>query len=172
MREYALLKLIEMAGKIDSRKRIQKTSYVLQQLGYPLPDRFIWHHFGPYSHELAALLDELVSLGFVDQEQQTSRSGHRFRYALTADGHLALSNFEKGERGQTLVRTFTSVFEKLQQIVDAAYPLRTLELGASLLYWRHRAQSEDAAAEIVSKSKGAPRDSRQFKEAMSLAAQW
>jgi hypothetical protein len=47
-------------GRLVGRTRFQKTMYLLGQLGVRVPFEFEYHHYGPYSAELADALDAAV----------------------------------------------------------------------------------------------------------------
>jgi uncharacterized protein YwgA len=57
MNDYWLAKLIASVEEVDSRKRLQKSIYLLQFLkGFPLKLDYFLHFYGPYSWELADLI--------------------------------------------------------------------------------------------------------------------
>jgi uncharacterized protein YwgA len=51
MTRYQLAKLVEWAGTLRTRKRLQKVVFMLQAAGCPFDDGFGLHHFGPYSSD-------------------------------------------------------------------------------------------------------------------------
>ena len=62
MNRYQLAKLVEWAGCLHTRKRLQKLVYMLQSAGCPLEAEFTLHHYGPYSQEIAGLSDAMVRI--------------------------------------------------------------------------------------------------------------
>ena len=64
MTRYQLAKLVEWAGTLNSRKRLQKVVFMLQAAGCPLQAEFYLNHYGTYSLEdVTRLTDEMVRLG-------------------------------------------------------------------------------------------------------------
>jgi len=68
MRDYWLAKLISSVTEVDSRKRLQKSIYLLQRAGCPLHFSYILHYYGPYSFDLAGLIEQLKGSGVVAEE--------------------------------------------------------------------------------------------------------
>lgn len=61
--------LIEVAGgEIVGKVRLQKVVYLLDQLGMNSGFSYDYHHYGPYSAELADQLDEELSFGRVNED--------------------------------------------------------------------------------------------------------
>ena len=67
MKDYWLAKLIDSVTEVDSRKRLQKAIYLLQLAGCPLQCEYILHYYGPYSFELAGLIDQLKGADIIDE---------------------------------------------------------------------------------------------------------
>lgn len=92
--DFVHLTLAAMGGEIKGRTKLQKTVYflgvianALEGLGYRA------HFYGPYSAEVADAMDQLKSLGFVDQNVASAggcdASGFevaRYDYKLTSQG--------------------------------------------------------------------------------------
>ncbi len=68
MRDYWLAKLISSITEVDSRKRLQKSIYLLQRAGCPLRFSYILHYYGPYSFDLAGLIEQLKGSSVVAKE--------------------------------------------------------------------------------------------------------
>lgn len=61
-------------GEIAGKVRFQKIVYLLNQLGFESGFEFEYHHYGPYSEELAEVLSDEVSMGHlkvVDKRRKT-----------------------------------------------------------------------------------------------------
>lgn len=65
---YQLLVFLEDAEKIHGRKRFQKMIHLLTSSGMPFGFKFRYHHYGPYSSQLQAEVDQLVRQGYVKEE--------------------------------------------------------------------------------------------------------
>jgi len=103
MKDYWLAKLVSSVGEVDSRKRLQKAIYLLQLHGSPLACDYILHYYGPYSFELASLIDQLNSAGIIEETPEPLAPGVvRYRSAVTEPGKKALNKFEQSDRGRQL----------------------------------------------------------------------
>ncbi len=69
MTRYQLAKLIALSGSISSRKRIQKTVQLLQTAGCDFKLDFTLHRYGPYSFELAGLMNEMTASGILEETE-------------------------------------------------------------------------------------------------------
>jgi len=49
--------LLRRVKAIETRKKVQKIVHILQVMGAPFPERYDFHHYGPYSSELAREID-------------------------------------------------------------------------------------------------------------------
>lgn len=72
-----LLAQIFEAGdnEIVGRIRLQKIAYLLQQKSGGTDLFFTYHHYGPYSRELAASLDRGVAFGEIEEREHETRQG-------------------------------------------------------------------------------------------------
>jgi hypothetical protein len=66
-------------GKLD----MQKSLYFMKELGYLIPFNFRWVKLGPYSHELASVLDRLTIQGYLKYDGEYKISEKHFRYVQT-----------------------------------------------------------------------------------------
>jgi uncharacterized protein YwgA len=62
-------------GEIVGKVRLQKTVYLLDQLGVPTEFSFSYHHYGPYSDELAEVVDDDVIFRRVKAERRRRSDG-------------------------------------------------------------------------------------------------
>lgn len=133
MKDYWLAKLISSVGEVDSRKRLQKSVYLLQLAGCPLKCAYILHYYGPYSFELAGLIDQLDGANIIEEAPELTGFGTRYRASITDRGRKALGNIEKTKRGRSLlskIKPFVLRFEKLNQ-----EDVWVLELAATVAYF-------------------------------------
>ena len=72
-----LLAQIFQAGdnEVVGRIRLQKIAYLLQQKVGGTDLFFTYHHYGPYSRELAASLDRGVAFGEIEERERETRQG-------------------------------------------------------------------------------------------------
>ncbi len=73
--DFVHLTLAAMGGEIQGRTKLQKTVYFLGVITDSLDGLgYRPHFYGPYSFEVADAIDQLKSLGFVDQNVATAGS--------------------------------------------------------------------------------------------------
>jgi len=70
-------------GRLVGKTRLQKSAYLLESLGIGFDLDFEYHHYGPYSEELASLADDARALGFLDVEWKRTADGSE--YAIYRD---------------------------------------------------------------------------------------
>lgn len=63
-----ILRLVDALGRVEGRKKLQKIVHILQAKGHDFPQKFGYLHYGPFSSEVAAEVDALVSGELVHQE--------------------------------------------------------------------------------------------------------
>jgi uncharacterized protein YwgA len=69
--EMKLARVIEAAGGIDGRVKMQKIVYLLTVMGYDLPFRdFVIRKQGPFSRAVSVSADLLTKGGFVEQTEK------------------------------------------------------------------------------------------------------
>ncbi len=80
--DYLLLNLFNMTGKIDGRKKLQKTVYLLGCAGLDIPFDYEYHYYGPYSSQLQEELYYLVDRGLLEEIYDDST----YSYHITPKG--------------------------------------------------------------------------------------
>ncbi len=166
MKDYWLAKLIAAAGGVDSRKRLQKTVYLLQLAGCPLECDYLLHYYGPYSFELAGLVDQLHGAAIIDETREPLSSGAlRYRSAVTERGKAALETFENTAKGHQLLGQIEPFLDKFKEL--GAKDLWTLELAATVAFY-HAGNWREAKEKTAGFKKVAP-DDRRLDEAVKLA---
>ena len=83
MNRYQLAKIVDWAGTLDTRKRMQKVVYLLQVAGCPLGADYTLHHYGPYSHDVARLTDEMVQASLLAEKASSNAVGQQYSYSLS-----------------------------------------------------------------------------------------
>src|SRR5437879_386912 len=102
MTRYQLAKLVQWAGTLRTRKKLQKVVYLLKQAGCPLDDAFGLHHFGPYSSDVAERADEMTNIGLLHEERIGNLAGQQYNYTLTKDALSHLTALEATPQGKAL----------------------------------------------------------------------
>lgn len=134
MTKYQLAKLILMAGGLRTRKRIQKTVHLLQAAGCPLDAEFRMHFYGPYSQEVAGLLDEMSTEGILTETAHTFEQGARYDYEFSGRYLPSLQQFEATLEGQRQMKELLAYEDDLRYL--ASEDVRTIELAATMVLFR------------------------------------
>jgi len=168
MDRYQMVKLVEWAGTLRTRKRLQKVVYLLQCAGCPLEAEFTLHHYGPYSFEVARLADELVQAGLLMETEGVNPAGREFSYALgeRAEKLLGLAADEAG------VPDYHEEFERHRPLAEQLLregDLRKLEYASTIAYFYDLQDDWDVALSKAAKFKNQKQNSPQMQEALSLA---
>lgn len=156
MKDYWLAKLISSVTEVDSRKRLQKSIYLLQQhTGCPLHLNYILHYYGPYSFELAGLIDQLKGAGIIDESAtQTGFGNIRYKSKINIRGTQVLTNFEKTEDGKQAMAKITPFTPRFKDLNEK--DPWVLELAATVAYFYEgdwaKAQKQTATFKKLSKN--------------------
>ncbi|WP_027723968.1 YwgA family protein [Tuberibacillus calidus] len=89
-----LLRLIQYAGEVTGRKKLQKILYILKKLDFPFREKYEFHFYGPYSEELSLQIEELCNLNLLSEVREDKGGYHQYRYSLTQEGERFLSYYE------------------------------------------------------------------------------
>jgi len=89
-----LLRLIQYAGEVTGRKKLQKILYILKKLDFPFREIYEFHFYGPYSEELSLQIEELCNLNLLSEVREDKGGYHQYRYSLTQEGERFLSYYE------------------------------------------------------------------------------
>jgi uncharacterized protein YwgA len=166
MKDYWLAKLIRSVSEVDSRKRLQKAIYLLQVSGCPLKCDYILHYYGPYSFEVAGLIDQLSGARII-QETPERRGPDvvQYRSAITEYGRKALDDFEATDRGRELASQIEPFLEQFQDLNNQG--AWVLELAATVAFCHDDNWSE--AQRQTAQFKQVPENDKKLKEAVDLA---
>jgi uncharacterized protein len=79
-------------GELVGRVRLQKIIYLLDRLGLESGFEYDYHHYGPYSEELAVAVDDAKAEGFVKEEvRRRERDGMPYSI-FTANAEVELDS--------------------------------------------------------------------------------
>jgi uncharacterized protein len=102
-------------GEIVGKVRLQKMVYLLDQLGAPTGLSFSYHHYGPYSDELAEVVEDDVIFGRMKAEQKRRSDGVPYVvYKADPGGAVNESGFEQPKINaalQAMQRSSATVLE-------------------------------------------------------------
>lgn len=167
MTRYQLAKLVEWAGTLNSRKRLQKVVYLLQASGCPYDADYILHHYGPYSQEVARLSDELVQVGLLSESSEPNQVGNQYAYQLTETAVSEMSQLEKTADGKKLAKQLAPFEHTAKELLVT--DLRLLEIASTVAYFREQRRSWPDAVERTCNFKDLPANSAVLKNAEGLA---
>lgn len=119
-------------GRLVGKTRLQKSAYFLESLGLGFDLYFEYHHYGPYSEDLAALVDYDRALGLLDT--QFNRTADGTEYAIFTD------------TGRDLHVSDSAVDERRRQVLRilAQYSSIELELAATADFLAKNGYGDDA----------------------------
>ena len=167
--DYVLLELLAKLGGVQGRKKLQKLCYIAKLAGAPIEDDFFFHYYGPYSSELASRVDHLVESGHLREipHKLFRPDMVEYGYDLTRDAR----GFLESVRPQNVPEDFRKAMDRGINRVTALKDRHvfTLELAATLLYWRAQGDSWEEAEATTEQRKETRRDRSAFKEAQEIA---
>jgi uncharacterized protein YwgA len=163
MDRYQLAEIVDWAGdKLRTRKRLQKVVYLLQAAGCPLDVDYTLHHYGPYSHDVAGLTNEMVGAGLLEETAESNAAGgYTYSYELSDRARQQLK--ELGQRSEQ-----DNGFEDLARRL-LKESLSTLEYGATIAYFQKQAKNWDEARQAAAKFKNQRADDPAMRNAEQLA---
>ena len=168
LKDYWLAKLISSVDKVDSRKRLQKAVFLLQTAGSPLKCDYILHYYGPYSFELANLVDKLKSSKIIEEKPEQRYSAVSYTSKLTDIGIEVLQSFEKSENGKKYsdkISPFTKQFVDLMK--EKTW---ILELAATIAFF-HNSTWQEAKKQTASFKKVGTND-QDLEQALKIARKY
>ena len=170
MNRYQLATLVNWAGTLHTRKRLQKVVYLLQAAGCDLEAEFTLHHYGPYSHDIASLTDDMVQANLLDEKAHLNMAGKSFEYQLSERAIAQMEQMESDARHPTLLGAM-SKHEPLARRLLEESNLPKLEYAATIAYFHKQKSGEDwqKAREGAAKFKKQPPDSQPMLDAERLA---
>ena len=145
MTRYHLAKLVDWAGMLKSRKRLQKVVFLLQASECPFGADFYLHHYGPYSEEVARLTDEMVREKLLVETSEGQAGYERYNYRLSDDAKHQLTELEAGSRGDKMKAELTAFEVKAQAFLAA--DLKDLEYAATIVYFQQQGNDWETSVE-------------------------
>ena len=171
MNAYQLAKLVEWAGTLQTRKRLQKVVYLLQAGGCPLDAEYTLHHYGPYSPEVAQRADAMVQASLLhEMVSPNSMRGRSFSYELSERAKSQLDRVGRDPVIQQRHAEFDA-FESLARRLLQEPDLKKLEFAATIAYFHKQTLETDwrTAREAATTFKKLPPDSPAMRVAESFA---
>lgn len=167
MNRYQLARIVDWAGTLDTRKRMQKVVYLLKVAGCPLDAEYTLHHYGPYSQEVAQLADEMVRAGILIEEAGSNPVGQQFSYHLAEKIRKDLAEFEATDRGRAAAETMRRSEDLARRLFKA--DLKDLEYASTAVFFRKQGHDWPEAIEKMCQFKGLAPGGRSVERADALA---
>jgi len=166
-----LLRALGAVGKVDSRKRLQKSFFLLQQRGCPLGFRYHLHLYGPYSPDVANLTDALCDAHLVEEQCSEMPWGRQYSYELKPEGKQWLQQASEERDVKEAIDEFDRYAEKFKALMEVS--LWVLEVGATLAYYRASKQMDwEPAVDATARLKEVQADSDVMEKAQRLAKEY
>ena len=135
MNRYPIGKLVDLAGVLTGRKRIQKIVHLLKAAGCAVDAYYRLDFYGPYSDDVASALNQLVQDDlFVEAELPTGASGRQFSYRLSESGSRSLQELEKTPEGRAASKLIEPHKPLLRKLLKT--DLTQLELASTIVFKR------------------------------------
>ena len=130
----AVAQLITLnGGRLVGRTRLQKSVYLLKACGIDLGFDFDYHHYGPYSEELAIAARDAEALGLVDVEWRNSYGNEYAIFQST----VGVDKFPQAEKARHILQAL------------GRYEATVLELAATADFLRKNGYENDAWDETI-----------------------
>jgi len=137
-REHVVAAVVAAGGgELIGRVRLQKTFYLLDQLGLQSGFNFYYHHFGPYSAELESALLDAKAFDLLEEETCfRQRDGARYSiFRLKQGAEEAVAEKAFGQLGQEEAARMVRKFAQTN--------ITILELAATIDWlWRFERSSD------------------------------
>lgn len=145
-REHIVAALIEAAGgQLVGRVRLQKSVYLLQQLGFGTSLPFEYHHYGPYSRDLDNATTDAKAFHLVREDYEHRKSDGAMFSIFKLEPEVETNDEIFGQLGRQRASELVQRF--------SATNVTVLELAATVDWlWRWE-KIEDWHSEII-KRKG------------------
>ena len=154
-----VVNLIEFSGgKLIGRTRLQKEAYLLDCCGADLGLSFTYHHYGPYSFELADGWDDAKAEGCIGIKEQPGRHGVPYSiFTLKEETNDTPDSFGGLSADEARVR-----LDKMKDVSDVV-----LELAATIVFLRREGHGEGTIEELKAR-KPLKATSGRIKKAVAL----
>lgn len=167
MNRYQLAKIVDWAGTLQTRKRMQKVVYLLQVAGCPLGAEYALHHYGPYSQEVARLTDEMVQANLLDEKASSNAVGQQYSYSLAPAARNSLADVESTPTGKALASDLEKFLIDKRWLLDE--DLRDLEYAATIVFFHRQGHDWASAIDKTCRFKGLSNTSPAVERANALA---
>lgn len=132
-------------GEIIGRIRLQKIVYLLEQLGMGAGFSFTYHHYGPYSEDVATAIDFAQFLdGSIEEKVVPTQVGSYSIFKLAKAQQVEPARL--GDLAWTAGRDAISIMKAETSVV--------IELAATIHWLKHQEKIADWRTELVMRKAG------------------
>src|SRR6185312_6778282 len=167
MTRYQLAKIVDWAGTLQSRKRMQKVAFLLQTKGCPIDADFNLHHYGPYSQEVSRLSNEMVQAKMLEEWSVPNMAGQQYSYKVSDDARLRVAEFEAHPDGSLQAQQMAPFEDLARELLQM--DLRELEIASTIVFFRNQGHDWHVAVEKTCQFKGLPPGTTFLKKVEDLA---
>jgi uncharacterized protein YwgA len=164
MTPFQLAKIVNWAGTLKTRKRLQKVVYLLQSSGAPIKADYTLHHYGPYASDVAHLTDQMVQTGLLVEQEESNMIGKQFSYKLSAAAAQQLAELEKKPE---MIAPFAPFEATAKKLINA--DLKILEIASTVAYFHKQGKTWTEAVQCAAQFKSIPADGQLMRGATELA---
>lgn len=163
MTPLQLAEMVNWAGTLETRKRLQKVIYLLKVYGWNVQADYTLHHFGPYSVEVARVTDQLVQADLLEEQTVLNGVGNQFSYRLTEKAKSQLQQLQSKPDVIQMAAFRDVAIELLGE------DLRTLEIASTLAYFVKSGKTWEEAIDSTAQFKKIPSNGATMNSAIELA---
>lgn len=120
LKEHAkVMVLLQEAGEVIGRKKLQKIVYISKKFDFNFQERFNFHFYGPYSEELSLQMEELVDGGLIQEAKENKGGYTQYKYHLSEQGKEYLQLYPTQMEGyQSFVQTLNQESSRFLELVS------------------------------------------------------
>ncbi len=170
MDRYQLAKIVDWAGTLDTRKRLQKVAYLLKVLGCPLDAEYTLHRYGPYSQDIARRTDEMVEANLLVEKAESHAVGRQFSYRLADSARSGMAEYEATPQGQSRLERLEPFREQACRLFQA--DLKDLEFASTIVFFHKQGHDWPTAVEKMREFKNLTTGSLVVERAEVLAREF
>ena len=142
-------------GSLTGRVRLQKVFYLLQQLGLGTELEYDYHHYGPYSADLADAVAEATELKLIEESRNRRPDGVLYSvYSTTASPPAKVGDLDRSASRNAL--------EKMHGCSSTV-----MELAATI-HWLKFVENEDDWRTELKRRKGVKTEAGRTERALEL----
>lgn len=138
--------MLVTANEVRGRKKLQKMVFIAQSLGYPFPEPFDLHMWGPYSEVLTVKLKEMADWGFAQEASLPGPAGNQhYVYTPGPNAGRVVNELADDPRADAPLAELVTCLNRQ----DATL----LEGVATVMYLRAQGKADEVVGQALSRLK-------------------